>query len=142
MEAGLDLVQLHGGETSESVAGVGVPAFKALRPRADAQAERVIAKIREFRAGVRPPAAVMVEGFSEIGLGGTGTRADWTVAAEINASEPILLGGGLDPENVGTAIRRVRPLGVDVSSGVETNGVKDPAKIEAFIRAARRAFRV
>jgi len=52
-----------------------------------------------------------------------------------------MLGGGLDADNTGVAIRTVKPLGVDVSSGVETEGSKDPAKIEAFVRAARFAFR-
>jgi phosphoribosylanthranilate isomerase len=65
--------------------------------------------------------------------------ADWARAADLARSAPLLLAGGLTPENVVEAIGAVQPLGVDVSSGVETDGVKDPAKIEAFLRAALAA---
>ena len=67
-------------------------------------------------------------------------RADWAMAAELATRLPIILAGGLDPMNVAEAIRKVHPLGVDVSSGVETDGIKDPAKIETFIANARTAF--
>ena len=69
---------------------------------------------------------------------GTGRRADWTAAAAIARRKALILGGGLDAENIGAAIATVRPAGVDVSSGVESApGVKDPSRIRAFIRAAR-----
>lgn len=69
---------------------------------------------------------------------GTGRRADWTVAAALARRKALILGGGLDAENVGVAIATVRPIGVDVSSGVESApGVKDSSRIRAFIAAAR-----
>ncbi len=72
--------------------------------------------------------------------GGNGVPFDWDLLAGLDLSIPYLLSGGLGPENVGDAIRRVRPFGVDVSSGVErVAGVKDPARILAFIREARAA---
>jgi phosphoribosylanthranilate isomerase len=69
--------------------------------------------------------------------GGTGTQADWSRAARIARQVPTVLAGGLTPENVAAAIAQVQPLGVDVSSGVERDGQKDPALITAFIAAAR-----
>lgn len=71
---------------------------------------------------------------------GTGEAPDWDRAARLARLTQLVLAGGLTPENVGEAIRRVRPWGVDVSSGVESaRGIKDPARIAAFIAAVRRA---
>jgi phosphoribosylanthranilate isomerase len=75
--------------------------------------------------------------------GGTGVGFDWDVAASLTqAGHPFLLAGGLTPENVSKAITKVHPWGVDVSSGVETNGVKDHAKIRDFMHKARAASKV
>lgn len=139
-EAGLDAVQLHGAEPPTLVAALSMPAIKVLRPRGDQTARDVLATIEEYVAAGRPPVGFLLDGFEEGMMGGTGARADWQLAAEVNASRPIVLAGGLDPENVAEAIRQVRPIAVDVSSGVETAGTKDPARIEAFVQAARRAF--
>jgi phosphoribosylanthranilate isomerase len=83
---------------------------------------------------------VLVDGYAEGALGGTGARADWGRAREIAATFPFVLAGGLDPDNVGAAIREVRPIGVDVSSGVEVEGIKTAGRIHEFIHAARKAF--
>jgi phosphoribosylanthranilate isomerase len=74
--------------------------------------------------------------------GGTGTLADWFVATDFAQRYPIILAGGLTPEIAADAIRRVKPFGIDVSSGVETNRVKDSSKIRAFISAAKSAGNV
>lgn len=140
-EAGLDALQLHGQEAPESLAALDLPAIKALRPRPGEDARDVAAAISAYQAATRPPIAFLVDGYSPTTLGGSGHRADWQLAEAVSALSPLLLGGGLDAGNVGDAIRAVKPLGVDVSSGVEAEGSKDPAKIEAFIAAARSAFR-
>ncbi len=73
--------------------------------------------------------------------GGTGVAMDLELAAEVAAHRPVILAGGLTPESVGAAIRRVRPLGVDASSGLESRpGVKDPGRVRDFVMAAREAF--
>ena len=64
---------------------------------------------------------------------------DWKIARALAADRRLLLAGGLDPENVAQAVRQVQPWGVDVSSGVETAGIKDVEKIEAFVQGARAA---
>jgi phosphoribosylanthranilate isomerase len=72
--------------------------------------------------------------------GGTGLTADWKSAAELAKNYPILLAGGLTPQNVAEAVRRVQPWGVDVASGVESvPGVKDPVKMKTFVQVVRGA---
>jgi phosphoribosylanthranilate isomerase len=88
------------------------------------------------KIGSEPYARVLLEGATS----GRGERADWAQARALAARCELVLAGGLDAGNVGEAIRAVRPFGVDVSSGVErARGVKDPARIRDFIRAARAA---
>jgi phosphoribosylanthranilate isomerase len=83
--------------------------------------------------------ALLVDSYDPNAYGGTGRTADWGLAAEVgrrHPGKPLVLAGGLNPDNVGAAIRQVRPFAVDVSSGVESEpGVKDPAKVKRFIEA-------
>ncbi len=125
--------QLHGDEDAALVEACGPELIKAIRYRR----ETIFEEIRRWN-DVAAIDALLVDG----GTGGTGERADWHHLAEaIDASDhPVILAGGLDPENVGEAIRTVRPWGVDVSSGVERErGVKDAKRIAAFCAAVRRA---
>ena len=71
--------------------------------------------------------------------GGTGTTFDWEVGSEVQAKAPFILAGGLTPVNVASAVMQVKPWCVDVSSGVETDGTKDHAKIAAFVTNAKAA---
>ncbi|MFN8591434.1 MAG: phosphoribosylanthranilate isomerase [Thermomicrobiales bacterium] len=139
--AGLDLVQLHGNEPPGSIASIAVPVMKVFRPGPGDPGAEIMDAIETYLRLDQPPVGFVIDGYSERGHGGEGVRADWTLAASVNRVHPLLLGGGLDPENVAAAIAAVKPLGVDVSSGVETDGVKDPARIASFILAAREAFR-
>ena len=93
-----------------------------------------------FRSGQARPALLPKRCLLESARSGAGERADWQDAAHLAAMAEVVLAGGLDAGNVGEAVRRVRPFGVDVSSGVESGrGVKDVVKIRDFIRAARAA---
>jgi phosphoribosylanthranilate isomerase len=93
-----------------------------------------------FRSGQAQPELLPKRCLLESARSGAGERADWQEAANITAMTQVVLAGGLDAGNVAEAVRRVRPFGVDVSSGVESGrGVKDVVKIRDFIRAARAA---
>ncbi len=83
--------------------------------------------------------AILLDSLEEGKLGGTGTVHDWNLSADLvrKVDVPVILAGGLNPENVAAAIKTVRPYAVDVSSGVETDGAKDPEKIEAFLREVK-----
>jgi len=127
-------VQLHGDETPADVSEVArvVPVIKAFRVAADFPLA-TFEKYHEARA-------FLLDGARADHFGGSGTRADWTVASRARASHRIILAGGLTPENVGVAIRVVRPFAVDVASGVESKpGKKDHGKLKEFIDEVRRA---
>ena len=124
----LDLLQFHGGETPEQCRGYGRPYIKAIAMRAgvDLPAEA----LRYADA-----AGLLLDAYSPTAAGGTGQVFDWAQAPR-DAGLPIVLAGGLTPENVAAAILKVRPYAVDVSSGVEqSKGIKDAAKIVAFMRS-------
>ncbi|HSL46735.1 MAG TPA: phosphoribosylanthranilate isomerase [Anaerolineales bacterium] len=126
---GLNLAQLHGDETADMVQSFHGRAFKAFRG--------VPPSIIGFARDEAP--ALLVDASVKGSYGGTGTLADWNAAAELSTHYPILLAGGLTPENVAEAVRRVNPWGVDVASGVESSpGVKDPVKMMAFVQAVKR----
>lgn len=134
-EVGLDLVQLSGDEPAEHAGQIALPILKAIRMDGSA-AEAAWLRLAE---GGASGVTLLVDAHVPGSYGGTGVMADWGRAAALARRAPVVLAGGLSPANVGEAIAAVRPLGVDVSSGVETDGVKDPLKIEAFIGAARAA---
>lgn len=125
-ESGLDLIQLAGSEPWSGALLANRQAIKVVwRPELTAA---------EIEAYVEPGAALA---FMLDPSRGSGVKGDWEAAAAVAAKMPLWLAGGLSPENVRDAIAVVRPWAVDVSSGVETNGVKDAAKIAAFVRAAK-----
>lgn len=129
-EAGLDLVQLHGDESPEAVSALGPSVIKAVR----------IKGVESF-AGIDryEPRAFLLDAHDDAAYGGTGLKFDWDLAQWVD-EVPVLIAGGLTPDNVAEAIRVTRPYGVDVSTGVEKEpGLKDPAKLQAFIQNAKAA---
>lgn len=129
-----DLIQLSGDEPPDLLDILGERAFKALRPESP---EALAESVRRYHRPTVTP-AWLVDAYRPGEYGGTGQTADWGLARQLAEQSPILLAGGLKPENVGEAVRQVNPWGVDVASGVESApGVKDIEKIRAFIRAVR-----
>jgi phosphoribosylanthranilate isomerase len=130
-ETGIDLVQLSGDEPWSDCMLVNRPAIKVLRPRPGVPLDEILEYI-EANAAI----AFMLDPSR-----GTGTTGDRTAASAVATRVQLWLAGGLTPQNVGAAIRDVDPWLVDVSSGVETDGSKDSAKIAAFVRAVREEDR-
>lgn len=127
----LDIVQLSGGEHPALAGRVRRAVVRAVHVPDGLDAGSVLREIDRA-----PNTVTMLDAKSKQG-GGMGERIDWSLAAEVAASRPLVLAGGLNPDNVGEAVRSVRPWAVDASSGLETDGVKDRDKIRAFIAAAK-----
>lgn len=128
---GIRWLQLHGGETPELLTSLLPQAYKAVAIAGPADVVRA-----QSYGGERLLVDAKVEGE----LGGTGRTFDWTLVADLAAERPLLLAGGLTPDNVAEAVTRVRPWGVDVASGVETAPrIKSEERVRAFVAAVRRA---
>jgi phosphoribosylanthranilate isomerase len=124
----LDFAQLHGDETFEMLNELNGKSFKAFRGLID---EKLV---------VQSEPAFLLDALVKDSYGGTGIKADWNYANELAKHHKFLLAGGLTPENVADAVRRVNAWGVDVASGVESSsGVKDEAKMVAFVKSVRLA---
>lgn len=129
---GLQLLQFHGEEPPEYCRQFPAMTMKAFRVK-DAETLRALPAY--------PTDAWLLDAYVPGERGGTGRAFNWELAADaVKLGRPVFLAGGLTPENVAEAVRRARPFAVDVSSGVEsTPGVKDEAKVRAFIAAAKAA---
>lgn len=128
----LDLLQFHGDEAAAYCAGFARPWIKAVRMAEGVELERVAQQYSGARA-------LLLDSYSKGVHGGTGHTFDWARIPP-GLRMPIILAGGLDPENVSEAVRRVHPYAVDVSSGVELDkGIKDADKITAFMRGVEIA---
>ena len=124
-EGVIDLAQLHGHEDDRYIARL-----RQLTDRPLIQAFRVFSPEDVRRAEESPADLILLDA----GAGG-GTVFDWRLLHTMR--RPFFLAGGLDPENVSRAVDQIRPYGVDVSSGIETDGVKDPVKMRAFVAAVK-----
>lgn len=123
----IDIAQLHGQETPETIKELqqrtGKPVWKAFRVETEADI---------LRAQESPADAILLDS----GDGGTGTVFNWDLLQHI--TRPYILAGGLSPENAAEALERLHPYGMDVSSGIETEGLKDKRKMTAFMAAIRK----
>ena len=127
----LDILQFHGGETEQECSVFNMPWLKAV---AMENAESLVQAERDYPGA----AGLLLDSHSKGKRGGSGKSFDWSLSSEVG--KPVWLAGGLNPDNVGEAIRAVRPYAVDVSSGVETQpGIKAATRMNAFVQAVRRA---
>lgn len=129
-----DRVQLHGEETAAQCAEFGAHAIKVFRMGPDFSVE----SMRDYVAS-----AYLLDAWAPDARGGTGKTLDWDAASKaVVIGKPIILAGGLTPDNVAEAVRRVRPYAVDTAGGVESApGKKDHAKLRSFVENAKRALR-
>ncbi|MDQ3657224.1 MAG: phosphoribosylanthranilate isomerase [Chloroflexota bacterium] len=139
-ETGIDIVQLAGDESPEMLAEIEHTVWKALYFPAGTTLQEASRIIESWLDSTRPPAAMLIDAAVPGSYGGTGHKADWNLASRLAEKYPVVLAGGLTPLNVAEAIGSVRPVGVDVSSGVEVDGSKDPRLIQEFIAASLRAY--
>ena len=128
----IDIVQFHGDETRSDCEQIKLPYYKAIRVKADTN-------LLQYEAEFSSAKALLLDTYSDAAFGGTGQVFDWGLVPQ-NLTKPVILAGGLTAENVAIGIKQVRPYAVDVSGGVErTKGVKDVAKIAAFMHAVQKS---
>ncbi|HIF71156.1 MAG TPA: phosphoribosylanthranilate isomerase [Dehalococcoidia bacterium] len=135
-KAGLDYLQLCGDEDVDYISKIEIPIFKMVRVKdgtTPADLDQIVAPLLSADTGV------LLDVYDKKTPGGSGKSFDWSAAEGIANRENVLLAGGLNPENVQSAITQLSPWGVDVASGVETDGVKNPDRIRAFIQSVRSA---
>ena len=126
----LNILQFHGDETPEDCAQYPVMTLKAFR----VQGPETLEQMKDYST-----AGFLLDAYTKEARGGTGEKFNWDLAVQAQQlRKPVFLAGGLTPDNVAEAVRKVEPFGVDVSSGVESEpGIKDPEKLAAFVKAAK-----
>lgn len=128
----IGLLQFHGDESPQECERYGLPYIKAVRMRPGVDLLEYVRRFEQARG-------LLLDAYVSGTHGGTGTRFDWGLVPD-GMPMPLVLSGGLDPDNVSAAIRQVRPAAVDVSSGVEAaKGIKDPQRILRFMAGVRNA---
>jgi phosphoribosylanthranilate isomerase len=138
-QLGLRGVQLHG-ESREVADPFPFSVITAFRVRDRGTLAEIASYLNRCADVGFSPGAILVDAFVEGQHGGTGRTAPWDLLSDFRPGVPWILAGGLTPDNVAEAIRRLRPDGVDVASGVESSpGRKDPARVREFVQRAREA---
>jgi phosphoribosylanthranilate isomerase len=131
-KTGADIIQIHGSLEPENIAILKNKIYQRLIVAINSESQEThgLDSIAD---------AILLDTLNNGKLGGSGKTHDWNMSAELveRLKVPVILAGGLNPNNVVEAVRKVRPYAVDVSSGVETDGRKDPEKINSFIREAK-----
>lgn len=135
---GLDYVQLSGNETLQYCQQIEKPMIKAIHISHNWRGEELLLRLQNYHRVLASKSPIyLLDTFANNQYGGTGKTFAWEIASHAAEEFPLVIAGGLHPGNVSKVIASLRPWGVDVSSGVETNGVKSIGKIRAFVRAVR-----
>lgn len=130
----LDFVQLNGEEDEAYMRAMWKPVMRQIRIKSDMSRNELSDLVDHHLSHDR---IVLLDRYDEQAPGGTGKTFDWSIAEDIASRDGVLLAGGLNPQNVQSAVEQLTPWGVDVSTGVETDGIKDHQKIRAFIETAK-----
>jgi phosphoribosylanthranilate isomerase len=137
-ECHLDWVQLSGDESWEYCQDMKKPVIKAIHVFVHSSAQDIVEEVEKgYSSLAKENLICLLDTHVKNARGGTGRKFDWQMAREVSAKFPVMIAGGLLPENVGLLVKEVHPWGLDVSSGVETGGRKDIRKIRDFIRLAK-----
>lgn len=136
----LDWVQLSGNESWHYCQEIEHPVIKVVHISEGRKLEPILAEIEASSSlSLKHKPIILLDTKNGDNYGGSGQTFDWGLAKEVSAMLPVIIAGGLTPYNVSQLIKQVKPWGVDISSGVETDGQKDILKIKAFIEAVRQA---
>jgi phosphoribosylanthranilate isomerase len=134
----LDWVQLSGDETWQYCRDIDFPIIKVIHVTQDKTTEDIISEVEaKYHVGLKYDPIILLDSKVKDLYGGSGNTFNWQVAEAVSEIFPVIVAGGLTPENVGQCISKVRPWGVDTSSGVEIDHMKSPEKIRAFIQSVR-----
>ncbi len=134
----LDWVQLSGDETWQYCQELKKAIIKVIHVSSGQKTDEILADIETgYQLLPEKELVCLLDSRMAGAYGGTGQVFNWQLAREVSVRFPVMIAGGLTPANVGRLIRQVQPWGVDVSTGVESNGLKDASKIRAFIKAVR-----
>jgi phosphoribosylanthranilate isomerase len=137
---GLDWAQLSGDEDMDYCRQIRLPFIRAIHIAPDWDEERLLGHMESQQTELHHLSPIyLLDTHVEEKYGGTGQAFPWDIARRAAERYPVIIAGGLDPENVGKVVAELKPWGVDVSSGVESGGVKDIEKIKAFVKAAKAA---